>query len=64
MHTGVVLGKQITKFFYKKLHTKSYFLGCSTGGRQGMYAAQNFPHDFDGILAGAPAMDRNALVAW
>ena len=64
MHTGVVIGKEMTKLFYGRPYTKSYYLGCSTGGRQGLYAAQEFPNDFDGILAGSPAIDRNALVAW
>ncbi|KAM5344441.1 hypothetical protein ACJ41O_012977 [Fusarium nematophilum] len=56
VHTGVVLGKQVTKKFYGKKHTKSYYLGCSTGGRQGFKEAQDFPDDFDGIVAGAPAI--------
>ncbi|KAF4449053.1 feruloyl esterase [Fusarium albosuccineum] len=56
IHTGVVLGKQTTKQFYGKNHTKSYYLGCSTGGRQGFKEAQDFPDDFDGIVAGAPAI--------
>lgn len=35
MHTGVVVGKLVTKEFYGSAHNKSYYLGCSTGGRQG-----------------------------
>jgi len=37
-------------------------MGCSTGGRQGHYQAQNFPNDFDGILAGAPAFNWDRFV--
>jgi feruloyl esterase len=45
----------------------SYFVGCSTGGRQGMMLSQNFPDAFDGIVAGAPVFDLEAIAlteAW
>ncbi|GME48352.1 Tannase/feruloyl esterase [Neofusicoccum parvum] len=64
VHTGVILGKQIARTFYGKQHTKSYYLGCSTGGRQGFKEAQTFPDDFDGIVAGAPAFSFNNLTSW
>ncbi|KPM36858.1 putative feruloyl esterase B-1 [Neonectria ditissima] len=64
LRTGVLVGKEITKVFYGKKHTKSYYLGCSTGGRQGFKEAQDFPDDFDGIIAGAPAFDFGNLQAW
>jgi feruloyl esterase len=34
----------------------SYFVGCSTGGREGMVMSQRNPTFFDGIVSGAPAM--------
>jgi pimeloyl-ACP methyl ester carboxylesterase len=37
----------------------SYFVGCSTGGREAMIAAQRYPAEFDGIVAGSPAMRTN-----
>ncbi|KAF2015164.1 tannase and feruloyl esterase [Aaosphaeria arxii CBS 175.79] len=64
VHTGVVVGKQITEAFYGSSHKKSYYLGCSTGGRQGFKSAQDFPDDFDGIVAGAPAIAFNNLTSW
>lgn len=64
VHTGVVVGKQLTQAFYQKSIKKSYYLGCSTGGRQGMKSAQKFPEDFDGIVASAPAFDFNHLTDW
>jgi len=38
----------------------SYFVGCSNGGREAMLAAQQFPGDFDGVLAGNPAFQLSA----
>lgn len=39
-------------------------LGCSLGGRQAIQAADMFPGDFDGLVAGSPAVDFNALYSW
>jgi hypothetical protein len=64
VHTGVVTGKDISQTFYEKKHTKSYYLGCSTGGRQGFKSIQDFPGDFDGVAAGAPAFAFNNLTSW
>ncbi|KAI3604295.1 feruloyl [Moniliophthora roreri] len=64
IHTNVVVGKEITQRFYRTPHQKSYYFGCSTGGRQGLKSVQDFPDDFDGVIAGAPAADLNALIGW
>ncbi|EGU75166.1 hypothetical protein FOPG_18116 [Fusarium oxysporum f. sp. conglutinans race 2 54008] len=56
VHDMAVVGKAVTASFYKKPAKHAFFNGCSTGGRQGLAAAQQYPHDFDGILAGAPAI--------
>lgn len=64
MHTGVTVGKAITKAYYKQDYTKSYYLGCSTGGREGFKEVQDFPGDFDGVVIGAPALAFNNLSSW
>ncbi|EPS39511.1 hypothetical protein H072_6713 [Dactylellina haptotyla CBS 200.50] len=61
VQTATNVGKQAVTHFYKKSLNKSYYLGCSTGGRQGLKAAQEFPEEFDGIVAGAPANDNTNL---
>ncbi|KAF3905675.1 Tannase [Orbilia brochopaga] len=62
--TATNLGKQATAHFYQTDIKKSYYLGCSTGGRQGLKAAQQFPQEFDGIVVGAPANNLNNLFNW
>jgi hypothetical protein len=42
--------------YYGTAPHHSYFVGCSTGGREGMIMAQRYPYLFDGIVSGAPAM--------
>ncbi|KAF5346128.1 hypothetical protein D9758_009917 [Tetrapyrgos nigripes] len=64
IHTGVAIGKTLTSSFYGSPHTTSFYLGCSTGGRQGLKSVQDFPEDFDGVVAGALAADFNHLLSW
>ena len=54
-----LLAKQIIARHYGRPASKSYFAGCSTGGREAMLVAQRHPTYFDGIVAGAPAMRTN-----
>ena len=54
----------LTRSYYGRGATRSYFLGCSNGGREGMVAAQRYPELFDGVVAGSPAFDlTRAMVA-
>jgi hypothetical protein len=45
----------LAKTYYGQAHTRNYWNGCSTGGRQGLSLALNHGKDFDGFLVGAPA---------
>ena len=51
-----VVAKQIVAEHYGKPAEHSYFVGCSTGGREAMIMSQRHPDYFDGIVAGSPAM--------
>jgi tannase/feruloyl esterase len=57
IHEMTVKGKQIIEAFYGTAPRESYFVGCSTGGRQGLAEAQRYPDDYNGIVSGAPAID-------
>jgi len=54
-HLMTVRAKQIIEAFYGERARHSYFFGCSTGGAQAIHEALQFPGDYDGIFAGAPA---------
>lgn len=55
MHEMTLASKAIVAEHYDEGLELSYYAGCSTGGRQGLMAAQRYPGDFDAIVAGAPA---------
>ncbi|MES2603502.1 MAG: DUF6351 family protein [Pseudomonadota bacterium] len=48
--------KPLVSQYYSGEINHSYFVGCSTGGREGMIMAQRYPYLFDGIVSGAPAI--------
>jgi feruloyl esterase len=61
VHEMAVQSKAIVRAYYGRAPQLSYWNGCSTGGRQGLMAAQRYPEDFDAILAGAPANNHSRL---
>lgn len=52
-HAVAVVSKALVASFYGKPPEKSYFAGCSGGGREALMEAQLHPDDFDGIVAGS-----------
>lgn len=56
IHETAEKSKLIIKAFYGNNPKHSYFSSCSNGGRQAMMEAQRYPADYDGIIAGAPAL--------
>jgi hypothetical protein len=60
-HSTALLAKAVLRAFYGSPPRYSYYDGCSTGGRQGLVEAQNYPADFDGIVAGAPIINLAAI---
>lgn len=54
VHLTAQTSKDIIQEHYGDKPDYSYWVGCSTGGRQGLMEAQRFPHDFDGYVTGAP----------
>jgi feruloyl esterase len=57
LHVTALTAKRVLQAYYDGALRHSYFDGCSTGGRQGLIAAQRFPEDFDGIVVGAPVLN-------
>lgn len=57
LHVTAEAAKRLARTYYGEGPQRSYYEGCSTGGRQGLILAQRFPGDFDGIIAGAPVLN-------
>ncbi|KAM7200181.1 Tannase/feruloyl esterase [Naviculisporaceae sp. PSN 640] len=64
LHGSVVAGRVLIEHYYGKPIQRSYYAGCSTGGRQGLREIQYDANQFDGALIGAPAWDTVHLMPW
>ncbi len=67
VHLTANAGKSVVAAYYERPAARSYFEGCSTGGREALIEAQRFPNDFDGIVGGAPVFmyqELNAGHTW
>jgi Tannase and feruloyl esterase len=63
IHEMTRVAKEAVHAFYGRTPQRSYFAGCSDGGREALMEAQRYPADYDGILAGAPANYWTALLS-
>lgn len=60
--TVMAAARTIVQARYQALPTRSYFEGCSNGGREALMSAQRYPELFDGIIARAPAYNWSGLM--
>jgi feruloyl esterase len=63
-HLVAVAAKSVIRAYYGAAPSHAYFEGCSRGGSQGMDEASRYPDDFDGIIAGAPALQSGGTRIW
>jgi feruloyl esterase len=64
IHDVTLAAKLLTQRYYGVSGvSRSYFDGCSNGGREGLMEATRYPDDYDGIVAGAPFMDMRTILA-
>ena len=61
VHRTAEVTKQLIAAYYGAAPERSYFFGCSNGGREALMEAQRYPEDFDGIVSVAPAIDFAAV---
>jgi hypothetical protein len=64
VHQSALVAKTLLKQIYGVDPRYAYFDGCSTGGREALMAAQRYPEDFNGIIAGAPVFDFTGSQLW
>ncbi len=50
---------QVAKMYYEQTPMRNYWVGCSTGGQEGLELAQKYGDQFDGFVVGDPAINLN-----
>jgi feruloyl esterase len=61
-HIVTLMGKEILRAYYNQHEEKSYYVGCSNGGKMGLAEIQRYPDDFDAAVTGDPVIDRTQLM--
>lgn len=61
MQVATLTDKYLVASYYGEGPDRSYWVGCSTGGREAMAMSQTFPQYYDGIVAGDPVYDLEAI---
>ena len=65
VHDVTLSAKQLVKSYYRaNTIRRSYFDGCSNGGKMGLIEATRFPSDYDGIISGSPWLDPVGTSLW
>lgn len=64
VHLMTVRSKSLVQARYGRPAGRALWTGCSTGGRQGLKSAQQFPEDYDAIAAAAPANNWMPLITF
>jgi feruloyl esterase len=63
-HEFTVAARSLVPAYYAStVVERAYFDGCSNGGRMALISAEHYPLDFDGIIAGAPAISQLQILA-
>jgi hypothetical protein len=57
VHVTALAAKTILEKYYGQKRKYCHFAGCSDGGREALIEAQRYPGDFNGVTAGAPAIN-------
>ncbi len=61
-HLAVVTARKLIDVYYGRPVKHAYFQGCSGGGREGLMEVSRYPQDYDGVIAGAPAMEYGEIM--